>query len=175
METPMDVLNHRLGKIRDNGDIDFDNTAAALEIDMELHAKFLSIPFAELEAVEIEEDRDNYHAGSGPEHCMATGSENPNWLYNHGIHALALWWKLKAKQEREEQEQIEAAKLARRPKPGVYKLWTGGEQHVVVVTADQRILSMKPMADPLDLTDIFDGLERKERWTFTPIETGLGA
>lgn len=175
METPVDVLARRLGKIRDNGDIDFDASALACDIDLELQEKFLSIPFEEIEAVEIEEDRDNYHAGSGPEHCMATGGENPNWLYNHGINALALWWKLQKDAEKAEKEQLEAAKLARRPKPGVYDLWTGGEQHLAVVTSDRRILSMKPTAGPFDLTDIFDGMERKERWVFAPIETGLGA
>lgn len=175
MEMPMDVLNRRLGKIRDNGDIDFDNTAAALDIDMELQAKFLTIPFEELEAVEIEETRGTYNAGSGQEHCGANESANPDWLYNHGINALALWWKLKNTQERQEQEQIEAAKLARRPKPGVYELWTGGEQHVVAVTADRRILALTAHHASRDFTEIFDGMDRKDRWKFTLIETGLGA
>lgn len=176
METPVDVLAHRLGKIRDNGDIDFDASALACDIDAELQEKFLSIPFAEIEAVEIREvSTGTFHAGDGPEKCSAQDSENPDWLYNHGINALALWWKLQGDAHKAEQEQLEAAKLARRPEPGVYELWTGGEQHVIVVTADQRILSVKPHGKHSDFTDLFDGMERKERWVFTQIETGLGA
>lgn len=184
MEMPFDILNTRLGKIRDNGDIDFDNTSAALDIDVELQSKFLFVPFEELEAVEIEGDRDNYHAGSGPEHCMATGSENPEWLYNHGINALALWWHLKAKAEKEEAEQIEAAKIARRPEPGVYSLETGRTAslksstpmpYLVAVTADRRIIDLNKTGKHTDFTDVFDGLRDPASWTFTLIETGLGA
>ena len=82
MEMPFDVLNKRLGKIRDNGDIDFDNTAAALDIDEELQRKFVSIPYEEIAAVEIEDtSRTNVHtslqAGSGPETIRANPDDNP--------------------------------------------------------------------------------------------------
>lgn len=41
MEMPMDVLNNRLGKLRDSGILDGDNTAYAIDIDQELREKFL--------------------------------------------------------------------------------------------------------------------------------------
>jgi hypothetical protein len=170
MEMPMDVLNKRLGQIRDNGDIDFDNTMAAVDIDSELQEKFLFIPFEELEAVEIEQNRDELHAGSGPEHCMAGPGDNPNWLYNHGINALALWWKMTQDARKDE------TRAALRPAPGVYELWTGGERLTAIVTADRRIICPTHGNSVMsDFTDIFDGLETKTAWVFTPIETGLSA
>ena len=176
MEMPMDILNKRLGEIRDNGDIDFDNTSVAVDIDMELQSKFLFFPIEEIEAVEIEGDRDNYHAGSGPEHCMATGSENPAWLYNHARNALALYWRLQQDAERAEAEQLEAAKLARRPEPGVYSLNTGrAEPYLVAVTAERRIIDLNRTGKCTDFTDTFDGLRDPASWTFTLVETGLGA
>lgn len=184
MEMPVDILNKELGAIRDNGDIDFDNTMAAVNIDSILQEKFLSIPFEELEAVKIEEDRGQLNAGSGPEHCSAGDHENPNWLYNHGINALALWWRIKQRQEAEEvlaaaekqRQEVEQRRVAQRPAPGVYTLHTGGELHTAIVTADRRILCPRHRHDAMnDFTDIYDGLENKSRWTFTPIETGLSA
>lgn len=184
MEMPMDILNTQLGKIRDNGDIDFDNTMAAVDIDTILQEKFLFIPFEELEAAEIEEDRGQLHAGSGPEHCTAGPDENPNWLYNHGINALALWWRIKRDQEAAEtlaaaekaKQEADERKVLQRPIPGVYSLNTGGEVHLTVVTAERRIFFGKRNThDTLDVTDIYDGLDNKSRWVFTPIETGLGA
>lgn len=184
MEMPVDILKFRLGGIRDNGDIDFDHTAAALEMDEELQEKFLFVPFKELEAIEIEENRGQLNAGSGPEHCAAGENENPNWLYNHGINALALWWRIKQRQEAEaalaaaekRRKEADERKVAQRPAPGVYTLHTGGELHTAIVTADRRILCPRHRHDAMnDFTDIYDGLENKSRWTFTPIETGLSA
>lgn len=171
MEMPVDILNKELGSIRDNGDIDFDNTMAAVNIDTILQEKFLTIPFEELEAVEIEQTRDELHAGSGPEHCMAGPGENPNRLYNHGINALALWWRMTQDARKDE------AKASKRPAPGVYKLWTGGHLHTAIVTADRRIICPTNYnKDMSDFTDIFDGLEGSgHAWIFTPIETGLSA
>jgi hypothetical protein len=92
MEMPVDVLNKRLGNIRDNGDIDFDNTMTAIDIDEELQEKFLFFPFEEIRAVQIHDDGDGkFHIGDGPERCSARAHENPNWLYNHALHALAMW------------------------------------------------------------------------------------
>lgn len=140
-EMPFDVLNTRLGKIRDNGDIDFDNTAAALDIDMELQSKFLFFPIEELEAVEIEENRLGLSAGSGPEHCAAGENENPNWLYNHAVNALALYWRLKNDQEDRERLAKEQEALAQRPEPGVYLGYSNAmNRFTVIVTEDRRVL-----------------------------------
>lgn len=176
MEMPVDVLNKELGAIRDNGDIDFDNTMAAVNIDTQLQGKFLFFPIEELEQLikeELEEDRDRFVLGSGPEHCAASAGENPNWLYNHARNALALYWKLMEDQKLAE---YEAEKLERRPAPGVYTLNTGGERHTAIVTADRRILCPRHRSDVInDFTDIFDGLDNKSDWVFSPIETGLSA
>jgi hypothetical protein len=162
MEMPMDVLNKRLGQIRDNGDIDFDNTAAAIDIDSELQEKFLFFPMEEIEAVEIEEDRGQLHAGAGPEHCVAGPDENPNWLYNHAMNALALWWRLKndqekAEQEKAEQEQLEAAKVARRPEPGVYQgRNVAGRYFTTIVTDDRRVMVQQASGGLTDNTSMWD-------------------
>jgi hypothetical protein len=138
---PVDVLNHRLGKIRDNGDIDFDNTMAAVDIDSELQEKFLFFPIEELEQLirdELEEGRDRFVLGSGPEHCAASIHENPQWLLNHARNALALYWKLMEDQKLAEHE---AEKLERRPEPGVYQgTHTGNKHFTVLVTEDRRVL-----------------------------------
>ena len=186
MEMPMDILNTQLGKIRDNGDIDFDNTMAAVNIDTILQQKFLSIPYEELEAVEIKESRDGhgYYAGDGPEACKAGEHENPAWLYNPGINALALWWKLKNDQEAAEalaaaekaQEEAGRLKVLQRPIPGVYNLNTGGSQYTVIVTADRRILAPQGFNGTIqDFTEVYDSLGKKSVWVFTSIETGLFA
>lgn len=183
MEMPVDILNQRLGKIRDNGDIDFDNTDAAVSIDQELQSKFLFFPIEELEAAAVEiddDDRGRFYLGSGPEHCAASTGENPNWLLNHAKNALALYWKLKENERLEaEQARIEANRqiiINRRPAPGVYMLNTGGEVHLTVVTADRNIFfGQRGQHETLNVTGIFDGLENKSVWVFTPIQTGLSA
>lgn len=182
MEMPMDILNKRLGQIRDNGDIDFDNTAAAVDIDSELQEKFLFFPIEELEAdgAAIEDDRGVLHSGSGPEHCQARPGENPNWLLNHARNALTLYWHLKRREElEEEQREIEHNRqiiINRRPEPGVYILNTGGEVHLAVVTAERNIFFGKRGSHVTqDVTAIFDGLDEKSAWTFTLVQTGLSA
>lgn len=159
MEMPFDILNQRLGKIRDNGDIDFDNTATAMDIDQELQDKFVFFPFEELEAVEIENDREVLHAGSGPEHCSATSASNPTWLYNHAMNALALWWRLKRDQEREEAKQATLAKLARRPQPGVYQAFAHLNYFTVIVPDDRRVLVSMTNGGLRDASQEWDAYE----------------
>lgn len=170
MEMPVDVLNKRLGKIRDNGNIDFDNTAAAVDIDSELQEKFLFFPMEEIEAVEIEEDRGRLHAGSGPEHCAAQFDENPAWLYNHAINALALWWKIKQEQEaqvrRLQEEQERLAVIARRPGPGVYfTRGSGSLAFTAIVTGDRRVIVPMQDGSMLDQSELYDA----QRWNMLPI------
>jgi len=145
-EMPFDVLNARLGKIRDNGDIDFDNTAAAVDIDEELQRKFLFFPIEEIEAVEIEESRGHLYAGSGPEHCAAGETENPNWLYNHAINALALYWRIKNGEER----------LARRPEPGAYRASAGGGPVLLVVNARREVFAWVSSGALVNVTGMWD-------------------
>lgn len=160
MEMPMDILNKRLGKIRDNGDIDFDNTAAAVDIDTELQSKFLFFPIEEIEAVEIEENRGHLYAGSGPEHCAAAEADNPNWLYNHAVHALALYWHLKKVQDAAaDAEKAEAQKLAARPEPGVYQGNGGIHYFTVIVTADRRVLVGQKLGGYEDQSDLYDRMQ----------------
>lgn len=185
MEMPVDVITRHVNQY-DMAGANIDPTDCALDLDQELQRKFLSIPFEELEAVDIKESRDGhgYYAGDGPELCKAGEHENPNWLYNHGINALALWWRIKRDQEAAKAlavaEEAEAEKqrrlLIHRPVPGVYMLNTGGEVHLTVVDADRRIFFGTNRGDGThDVTDIYDGLENKSRWVFTHIETGLSA
>lgn len=185
METPVDILTHRFGKIVDSGSFVSDYTALALSVDEELQEKFLFFPIEELEAdgALIEDDRGVLHSGTGPEHCQASPGENPNWLLNHARNALTLYWHLKERERlEEEQRTIEVRRrelLARRPQPGVYTLTTarggGPTPYVVAVTADRRIIDLNRTGKHADFTDTFDGLENKSAWTFTPIETGLSA
>ena len=178
MEMPFDILNARLGKIRDNGDIDFDNTAAAIDIDQELQSKFLFFPIAELEDLaneHIEEGRGMLSLGQGPGYVSCADDVEVGELFTRAENYLVMYWELK---KRAETAAITAAKkkLARRPAPGVYRLHTGGESHTAIVTADQRILCPKHRHTEMhDFTDIFDGLENPGSWSFTPIETGLKA
>lgn len=165
MEMPVDVLNRRLGRIRDNGDIDFDNTAVAVDIDSELQDKFLFFPIEELEedGAAIEDDRGVLHAGTGPEHCQARPGENPNWLLSHARNALTLYWRLKQLEE--------AEKLAKRPAPGVYHTQGSGRlSFTAIVTEDRRVVV--PMEDGvlLDQSVIFDA----HGWKMRPIDVANG-
>ncbi|QWY82792.1 hypothetical protein PP641_gp052 [Arthrobacter phage SilentRX] len=176
MEMPVDIIKKhtdiRSGLVGPDGLTDGQR---ALNIDLELQRKFLFFPIEELEAegAAIEDDRGVLHAGTGPEHCQARPGENPNWLLNHARNALTLYWHLKKLEEAEAEQAAEQAKINQRPKPGVYDLWTGGEQHVAVVTADRRILFLTSKTGTKDFTEVFDGMENKSRWKFTLIETGL--
>ncbi|HEY9371495.1 hypothetical protein [Streptomyces sp.] len=55
--------------------------------------------------------------GDGPEACTARPWDNPNWLYNHALGALALYHRLKADQARAEAEaeRIKAEDARRAP------------------------------------------------------------
>lgn len=172
MDMPFDLINRRLGAIRDNGDIDFDNTAAAVDLDMELQAKFLFFPFEEIDAIEVAESRDRIYAGVGEAYAACSVHTYPDELLRKAENLLALRHRILMNRE----EEAEAAKIAARPAPGIYALNTGGERHIAIVTADRRILTTRHMAQELnDFTHIYDGLENKSRWTFTPVETGLSA
>lgn len=178
MEMPFDVLNHRLGKIRDNGDPDFDNTAAALDIDVELQSKFLFFPFAELDALDeqIEEGNGRYYLGQNAGYVHCGPEDDPDDLQVKAENLLALRQRLL----RDRESKAKAAKLAARPAPGIYHLNTKGPStYIVAVTADRRILNLPAAFSPhpttSDFTDTFDGLLDKALWTFTLIETGLSA
>lgn len=148
-DMPIDILNRRLGQIRDNGDIDFDNTAIALDIDTELQEKFIIIPLADIDEVEIDDNPDNtrfkYQAGSGPEAIRAMDGDNPNWLYNSALHALAMYRHLEQRQ-----------KLEQRPEPGVYQGKASAGYFAVIVTADQRVLVQQEQGGYRDVTESWD-------------------
>lgn len=176
MEMPMDVLNKRLGAIRDNGDIDFDNTAAAIDIDQELREKFLFFPIEELLVLQeqIEESRDGLYLGQGIGYATCPPDADPQDLLTRAENALVLYWELKKRAEKAREKQ--AALLARRPRPGVYLLNTGGEKHTAIVTADRRILCPTHRNEKMsDFTEIFDQMKDPGSWRFTPVETGLSA
>lgn len=149
-DMPFDILNQRLGKLRDSGLLEGDNTALAMDIDTELQEKFIFFPIAELDALikDIREpESGTFHLGDGPEKCSAQSSENPNWLYNHAENALALWWHLKRKAE----------KLAQRPEPGIYRGKYIKSWFTVIVTEDRRIMIPQQMSSRvMDCTDDYD-------------------
>lgn len=55
---------------------------------------------------EVMERDGKFWAGSGPEECMARGSENPNWLRNHANAALALAEFLEARDKAAEEADL---------------------------------------------------------------------
>jgi hypothetical protein len=89
MEMPVDILNRHMLEI-ENAGANIDGLQCALDADKELQRKFIFIPIEEIEKVEITAGNGGLTAGSGPEGCTAQHSENPNWLYNHAVNALAL-------------------------------------------------------------------------------------
>lgn len=125
--------------------------------------------FEELEAVEIEDDRGVLNTGSGPEHCAARPGENPNWLYSHGINALALWWRMKQDAEREERA------LARRPAPGVYQA-KSTKYFTVIVPEDRRVLVQMSSGGLRDATQEWDFMTEEDGtpWTLARIDTANG-
>lgn len=167
MEMPVDILNQRLGKIRDNGDIDFDNTAAAVDIDSELQEKFLFFPIEELEALEeqIEFSRDVYYLGQNHGYAVVHEDAPLTELYQRAENTLALYWHLKRKAEEKEAEEAEKmAKLAKRPLPGVYRARSGVSWFTMIVTEDRRILIPQQLSDRhTDFTDDYDN--GKVNWT----------
>lgn len=165
MEMPVDILNRRLGKIRDNGDIDFDNTAAAVDIDEELQEKFLFFPLVELEelAKEIEENRDVYNLGQGYAYTAVGKEVDPAELYQRAENVLAVYLHLKRKAE--EKQINEERKLAKRPEPGLYRAKTGRSTwFTLIVTEDRRIMVPQQLTgNSMDFTDEYDS--GKVNWT----------
>ena len=174
MEMPFDVLNRRLGRLRDSGLLEGDNTAIAIDIDQDLQRQFIFIPQEEIDAVEIVPLKNDMHsnlrAGSGPETIRANLADNPAWLYNSAVHALAMYQHLKKLQE---QEALEAAKLAKRPEPGVYQGSNrGGNYFVVIVTTDKRVLVPQTEGGADDYTKIWDA--DPELWKLQRIDVADG-
>ena len=172
MEMPFDVLNRRLGRLRDSGNIDFDNTALAVDIDTEMQEMFMFVPQEEIDAVEIEPSKDGhgFFAGSGPETIRAHHGDNPAWLYNSAVHALAMYQHL---QKLEKEREAEAAKLAKRPEPGVYQGSNrGGNYFVVIVTTDKRVLVPQTEGGADDYTKIWDA--DPELWKLQRIDVADG-
>ena len=102
-EMPFDVINNFMHTAFDEA-LDRDQaTDRAMDLDQELQSKFLFFNIAEeIAGAEIHaHGNGTLRAGSGQEVCTATGTENPNWLYNHAVNALALWWALKERQDKE--------------------------------------------------------------------------
>jgi hypothetical protein len=75
-----------------------------------LEREKIIIDRADVEAVELRRNGEGIDAGSGPESCHARDSENPNWLWNHGINALALSLHLEVQQSaaRESEARLQA-------------------------------------------------------------------
>lgn len=167
MEMPVDILNQRLGKIRDNGDIDFDNTAAAVDIDSELQEKFLFFPIEELEELEeqIEFQREVYYLGQGHGYTAVSKDVDLKELYQRAENTLALYRHLKKLADEKEQEKLEAEKLAKRPEPGLYRAKTGRSTwFTLIVTEDRRIMVPQQLTgNSMDFTDEYD--EGKVNWT----------
>lgn len=174
MEMPFDVLNHRLGKLRDSGLLEGDNTAIAIDIDQDLQRQFIFIPQEEIDAVEIQDRGEGaiqkWEAGSGPETIRAHHGDNPAWLYNSAVHALAMYQHL---QKLEKEREAEAAKLAKRPEPGVYQGSNrGGNYFVVIVTTDKRVLVPQTEGGADDYTKIWDA--DPELWKLQRIDVADG-
>ena len=168
-EMPFDVLNARLGKIRDNGNIDFDNTAAAVDIDEELQRKFLFFPISELEALEeqIEESRDGLYLGSGVPYATCPVDAAPEDLFTRAENALVIYWHLKKKAELAEKlERKRREKLALRPKPGVYHTTGSGSlAFTAIVTEDKRVVIPMDDGELLDQSHLYDA----QGWNMRPI------
>lgn len=168
MEMPIDIIKKhtdiRSGLVGPDGLTDGQR---ALNIDLELQRKFLHIPFEDIDTVEIVKDRDSLVAGSGPEGCYSQPAENPTWLYNHAVNALALWRHLtKLEEERKERE-----RLALRPQPGVYHTrGSGSLAFTAIVTEDRRVIV--PMEDGVLLDQ--SALHDAQGWNMRPIDVAAG-
>jgi hypothetical protein len=180
MEMPIDILTHRFGKIVDSGSFVSDYTALAIGIDEELQEKFISIPYEEIVAVEIEDtSKTNIHtslqAGSGPETIRANPDDNPAWLYNSAVHALAMWQHLSRLQEHKAEED----KLAKRPEPGVYEAHLANEDDdyfTVVVDEKRRLWVPQSSGGMLDMSSMYDlALGQCNHWALQRIDTATGA
>lgn len=168
-EMPFDVINGHLHTFREEGyftqssDIEVpDPVDLAIDIDSELQKQFLFFPFEEIDEVEIHihGKGEKISAGTGPEECSATGTENPDWLYNHAVNALALWRTLKQRQETE--------RRGKRPQHGWYVAKSDTAAITVFVTAeDRRVMMILPFSGELeDVTANYDrGVYKSWEWS----------
>jgi hypothetical protein len=168
MEMPVDILNRRLGDIRDNGDIDFDNTMTAVDIDTELQDKFVFFPLEELSEIaeQVDTSRERLYLGQGVGHLNVPSGISVEDAWTLAENALALWWLRKRDTE------LEQELLAKRPRPGVY---TGnGGTFTVIVTEDQRVIVPLIGGGTQDYTDIWDRTLHKS-WKLNRINVATGA
>jgi hypothetical protein len=166
MEMPVDVLTHRLGKLKDNLMLDGDYTSYAISIDEELQEKFHFIPKAEVDAVEIIRNApgEGFQAGSGPETIRGNLHDNPAWLYNSAVNALAMMQHIKLEQER-----------PKIPEPGVYLVTTvkSGHAHAAIVTEDRRVIVPQTgLGTMADKTFVFRESETDFVWQRIDCATG---
>jgi hypothetical protein len=170
MEMPVDVLNKRLGKIRDNGDIDFDNTMAAVDIDSELQEKFIFFPIEELEVLreQIEENRDGLYLGQGVGYATCPVDADPQDLLTRAENALVLYWEL---MERRKLTELEQEKLDRRPASGVYSGGMGS--FTVIVPEDRRVLVLMDSGGFKDYSEQWDDFLYKA-WNLCRINVSTG-
>ncbi|ALY10584.1 hypothetical protein FDH86_gp049 [Arthrobacter phage Tank] len=94
-DMPFDsILDHFANGFDDKLDPD-QAQSHAIDLDQELQSKFLFFNIEEeVDSIEIfdrgEGAIQHLGAGSGPEECTAAHGDNPNWLWNHALNAMAL-------------------------------------------------------------------------------------
>lgn len=138
-EMPIDVIrNHMLHGFDEPLGSD-SATDHALAIDQELQSKFLFFNIEdEVDSIEIVDRGEgaiqHLGAGSGPEECTAGHGDNPNWLWNHALNAMALARHLEKVQR---QKFIDAL-----PHHGWHVASTPDGFITVYVTPERRILSI---------------------------------
>jgi hypothetical protein len=105
MEMPMDIILRHIGQLKLQGHLKgIASQDIAMAIDKELQEKFVTIPYEEIDAIEVSPlgtSPDKYWlgAGSGPEEVTCGIGSNPNWLFNRAINELALWRRLQGTEE----------------------------------------------------------------------------
>lgn len=177
MESPVDVLIERLSKLADNGTFgsEFDYTALARDLGEQLAERFAFIGDDEINAVAIDVDEGRGYqleAGTGPETIRGNPDDNPMWLYNSAVNALAMFRHL----NRLEQQR---RRLKRRPAPGLYDVVQANGNHFhMLVTADQQMLGLHPGGLRLAVHEAWDAVvERQgpgEAWTLIQLDASTG-
>lgn len=165
-EMPFDsILNHFANGFDDKLDPD-QAQSHAMDLDQELQSKFLFFNIAEeVDSIEIEElgggGVHHLGAGSGPEGCTAGHQDNPNWLWNHALNAMALARHLEKVQR---QKLLEAM-----PHHGWHIGTTIDSAFTVYVSADKRFFMMDRRKGQLTerTDDWFRG--NMTHWKFRPI------
>lgn len=161
METPFDTINAGLGNLREKIKNDpeelFEPTDEAIEIDMELQSKFLFFSIAEeLENVVIYKVGDGVLvAGSGYDEARCGSDYSPARMLERAVNALAMYWRLKQKQDAAELRLVRA----RRPAPGVYE-GKAARHFIAVVTEDRRILVQRTDGGFNDSTETYDAMDQ---------------